>query len=337
MRVIFLGTPDFAVPSLETLVESGIAVAGVVTQPDRPAGRGATVQPPAVKVAAQKLGLAVFQPETLRSAAVVAQLRELRPDAIVVVAYGQILRRPVLELPPLGCLNLHASLLPWGRGASPIQAAIREGLTETGVTVMLMNERMDAGPILAQRGEPVRPTDTTLTLTARLAPLGATLLAETIPRWQAGLIVPQPQGEATATYCHPIRKEDGAVNWSQSALAIERACRAYTPWPGCTTTWRDRQLRLGSIAAVPDWDGEAAPGTVVLLTGSTPSRPILGIATGQGAVAVNELQLAGKRALTAAEFLRGQPGLLGSVLGERELGSRPVGLPTGPGEAGPQL
>jgi methionyl-tRNA formyltransferase len=317
MRVIFLGTPDFAVPSLEALVESGIEVAGVVTQPDRPAGRGRIVKPPAVKVAAQRLGLTNFQPETLRSGAVVAQLRGLAPDAIVVVAYGQILRRAVLELAPLGCLNLHASLLPWGRGASPIQAAIREGLAETGVTVMLMNERMDAGPILAQRREPIRPTDTTPALSARLAPLGATLLAETLPSWQAGQIFPQPQNQAAATYCRPIRKEDGAVDWSQSAVAIERAGRAYTPWPGCTTTWRNRQLRLGAIAAVPEWEGREPPGTVTLLPGSTTSRPILGIATGQGAVVVNELQLAGKRPLSAAEFLRGQASLLGSVLGER--------------------
>jgi methionyl-tRNA formyltransferase len=336
MRVIFLGTPEFAVASLEALVESGIQVAGVVTQPDRPAGRGGTIQPPAVKVAAHRLGLNLFQPETLRSTAVVAQLRELAPDALVVVAYGQILRRSVLELPALGCLNLHASLLPWGRGASPIQAAIREGLTETGVTVMLMNERMDAGPMLAQRREPVLPTDTTPALSARLAPLGAALLVETLPRWQAGQVVPQPQDPAIATYCRPIRKEDSAIDWSEPAVAIERTCRAYTPWPGCTTTWRDRALRLGSIVAMPDWDGQAAPGTIVLLPGSTSSHPILGIATGQGAVAVNELQLAGRRQLSAAEFLRGQPSLLDSVLGEVKRSRLPLAVPAEPGEAAPQ-
>jgi methionyl-tRNA formyltransferase len=314
MRLIFMGTPEFAVPSLMALVSHGFEVVAVVTQPDRPVGRGRALRPPAVKEAAVRLGLSVLQPPSLRAANAVELLASINPDLIVVVAFGQILRRSVLDLPPLGCLNLHPSMLPKLRGASPIPAAIREGLSETGVSVMLMNERMDAGPILAQVTAPIFPDDTTATLGDRLARLGADLLVDTIPRWQAGTIVPREQDESEATYCQPLRSADAIVDWSRPSEVIARICRAHTPWPGCEAYWGDRLVRLLSLEPRPDWSGREVPGTVVLLPDSRPKHPLLAVATGRGVVVVHHLQLAGKRSLTADEFLRGQPRFVGARL-----------------------
>lgn len=307
-----MGSPEFAVPSLRRMVERGFDVAAVVTQPDRPVGRGGRVQAPPVKVAAQELGLTILQPEKLRDPATLDLLRAIAPDVIVVVAYGKILRRAVLDLPPLGCVNVHPSLLPKLRGAAPIQAAIRDGLDATGVTIMLLDQRMDAGPILAQLTAPLFADDTAATLGERLATLGADLLVETLPRWQSGVIQPRPQNEDEATYCKPLSKDDANVDWQQPAEVIARACRAQTPWPGCQTYWNGKQVRLFDLQAITDWHGAEPPGTVVLLDG-TPS-PRLAITTGSGAVAVPVLQLAGKRPLPAAEFLRGQPGIVGARL-----------------------
>ncbi|HEX5417883.1 MAG TPA: methionyl-tRNA formyltransferase, partial [Chloroflexota bacterium] len=312
-RVIFMGSPAFAVPSLRRLVERGVDVAAVVTQPDRPAGRGGQVQPPAVKVAALDLSLTVLQPEKLRDTSTMNTLRAIAPDAIVVVAYGKILRPAVLDLPPLGCLNVHPSLLPKLRGAAPIQAAIRDGFESTGVTVMLLNERMDAGPILSQLRAPIFSDDTAATLGERLANLGADLLVETLPRWQAGALRPTPQNEAEATYCKPLSKDDANVNWEQPAEVIARACRAQTPWPGCQTYWAGKTVRLFDLQPLPGWRGPEAPGTTLLFATAAPPR--LAIATASGAVIVPVLQLAGKRPLPAVEFLRGQPGFVGSQLG----------------------
>lgn len=321
MRIIFLGTPEFAVPSLETLVARGVDVAAVVTQPDRPTGRRGQPTPPPVKVAAESLGLAVLQPETLRAREVIDRLRALRPDAIVVAAYGQILRRAILDLPPLGCLNVHPSLLPKLRGASPIQTAIREGDRETGVTIMLMNARMDSGPILRQVAAPIFPDDTGATLGERLARLGADLLVDTLFALADGAIKPRPQDDAAATYCKPLRKDDANLDWTESAEELARACRAFTPWPGCQGFWNGRQVRFLSVAPLPDWHGTEPPGTVVLVPGQSPNRPVLAVATGQGALAVRELQLTGKRPLSASEFLRGQSGFVGA-----RLTSQPAGM-----------
>jgi methionyl-tRNA formyltransferase len=310
-----MGTPWFAVPSLTALVERGLELAAVVTQPDRPVGRHGSPQPSSVKQAAERLGLPVLQPRTLRAPDAVAALRAVAPDVIVVVAFGQILRPAVLGLPPLGCVNVHASLLPELRGAAPIQAAIREGLDRTGVTVMLMNERMDEGPILAQVSAPIFPDDTAATLGDRLARLGADLLVDTLPRWQAGEIAPRAQSAAAATYSRPLRKEDAEIDWSQPAEQIARTCRAYTPWPGCQTTWEGRQLRLLAVTPRPDWTGPAAPGTVVLLPSTDGGPAELAVATGRGALRLDQVQMAGKRPLLAAEFQRGQPRFVGARLG----------------------
>lgn len=313
-RLIFMGTPEFAVPSLQALVDHGFDVAAVVTQQDRPVGRGRATRPPPVKEAALRAGITVLQPPSLRRPDALELLRAIQPDLIVVVAFGQILRRALLDLPPLGCLNVHPSLLPKLRGASPIQSAIRDGLTETGVTVMLMIEQMDAGPILAQVTAPIFPDDTAATLGDRLARLGAELLVETIPRWEAGVIVPREQDESQATYCRPLRAEDANVDWFQPAELIARTCRAQTPWPGCFSYWGDRIVRFLHLEPQPAWTGSEPPGTAILMPGSSTRKPILGIATGSGAVVVRQLQLAGRRPLTGDEFLRGQPAFVGARL-----------------------
>lgn len=303
-----MGSPEFALPALRTLVRICDVIA-VVTQPDRPAGRGSKLRPPPVKVAAESLGIPVYQPESLRRAEPVARLVELEPDVIVVAAFGQMLPPSVLDLPPHGCLNIHASLLPRWRGAAPIAAAILAGDTETGVTLMKMDEGMDTGPILAQRAEPIYPDDTTGSLSARLAQVGADLLAEVLPAYLRGDVVPQPQPGEGVTYCRPLKKDDGRLDWSRTAVELERQVRAMIPWPGAFTTWKGRQLKVWRAVPVPEWRGRAKPGEVI------PLDEGVGVATGQGALQLLEVQLAGKRPLPVEEFLHGQRDFVGSVLG----------------------
>ncbi len=307
-RLVFMGTPAFAVPSLRALAER-YEVALVVTQPDRPAGRRRTPRPPAVKVAAQALGLPVYQPDSLRSPEALARLREAEPRAIVVAAYGEILRQPVLALPPRGCVNVHASLLPRHRGAGPVAAAILAGDAVTGVTIMLMDAGMDTGPMLAQAEVPIHPDDTTATLTARLAGLGAQLLVETLPGWLAGELEPRPQDGSLATYAPRITKEDGLIDWSQPAAAIERAVRAFDAWPGAYTYWQGRRLKIVRAEALAGWCGEAAPGTV-LEAAEGPA-----VATGEGALLLRDLQVEGRCCVDCVSFMHGQRDFVGSVLG----------------------
>jgi len=307
-RVVFMGTPEFAVPSLQAL-HAQYPVVLVVTQPDRPAGRSRMLRPPAVKVAAQELGLPVYQPDSLRSPQALAVLQRAQPDVIVVAAFGEILRQNVLSLPPHGCLNVHASLLPRHRGAAPVAAAILAGDAITGVTIMLMDSGLDTGPILAQAEERIRPEDTTSALTERLAQLGASLLAQTLPRWLRSELRPQPQDEALATYAPPIRKEDGLIDWTEPASAIERQVRAFDPWPGAYTYWRGRRLRITRAGVLADWCGNEEPGTVLM------TREGVAVATGEGALLLRDLQLEGKRCLDCVSFLRGQPEFVGSILG----------------------
>ena len=231
MSIIFVGTPPFAVPSLRRLAGAGHEIAAVVTQPDRPAGRHRAPQPPPVKIAAEELGLRVLQPESLREADAVAELRALAPDVIVVVAYGQILRPDVLAIPARGVVNVHPSLLPRWRGASPIPAAILAGDEQTGVTIMLMDAGMDSGPVLSQRALPIDVTDTASSLSERLSLAGGDLLVETLPRWLSGEIGPTPQDGSQATTCPLLRKEDGAIDWSLPASEIWRQVEPTTPGP----------------------------------------------------------------------------------------------------------
>jgi methionyl-tRNA formyltransferase len=307
-RIVFMGTPPFAVPALNMLAEAH-QVAGVVTQPDRPAGRGRGVRHSAVKRAALELGLPTFQPRSLRTDEAMAQLASWEPDVIVVAAFGQLLAQDVLDLPPFGCLNVHASLLPRWRGAAPVAAAILAGDDVTGVTIMQLDAGLDTGPLLAQRETPIRPDDTRATLSGRLSYLGAQLLAETLPAYLAGELQPQPQAESEATLADRLRKEDGELDWSHSAAELDRRIRAFAPWPGTFTTWHGRRLKVLEAEPMPDWRGGEMPGTVVEVgTGAA-------VATGEGALRLQKVQLAGKRAMEIGPFLRGQHDFVGSRLG----------------------
>jgi methionyl-tRNA formyltransferase len=300
MRVLFLGTPDFAAIPLEALArDSRYQVVGAVTQPDRPAGRGRAPEAPPVKRAAQSLGIPVLQPETLRDPAVVEQLAALRPDVGVVAAYGEILRKNVLAIPPLGYLNIHPSLLPRHRGPTPVPGAILAGDTETGVTVMLLDAKMDSGPIIAQQRVPLPPDARSDRLTEELFKLGTTLLLEALPGYAAGAISPTSQDDRQATYTNMLKKEDGAIDWGASASQIERMTRAYHPWPGAQTLWRGQPFKIIAAQAHPGWSGGSPPGTLL------PQPDGLWVATGAGALELLTVQPSGKRPLAAAEWRRG--------------------------------
>jgi len=325
MRLIFMGTPQFAVPVLEALaaarapgrlVPEGAEIVAVVTRPDKPAGRGRGVVMSPVKEQALALGLPVWQPGPLRRPENLEELQRLAPDVIVVAAFGQILRREVLELPHSGCINVHASLLPRHRGASPIAGAILAGDQETGVTIMLMDEGLDTGAMLAQRSIPVAPDDTTGTLTEKLSHLGAELLLETLPRWLSGALTPQPQDEARATHTRLLKKEDGVIDWQLHADVLARQVRAYTPWPGTATTWRGKALKVLRATALESGEsaGQAEPAGKVSLQ-MLDGMKALAVRCGQGLLRLDMIQLEGKRALSADEFLRGQPAIIGDVLG----------------------
>jgi len=308
-RVVFMGTPDFAVPALQALIaHPDLNVVGVVTQPDRPAGRGQTLQAPPVKLAAQARGLPVTQPPSLRKPEAFETLVAWRPDLIVVAAFGQILRPNVLDLPPKGCINGHASLLPRWRGAAPIQAAIRAGDAESGITIMRMDAGLDTGPILAQRAIPLASDETGQTLHDKLADLGGQLLIETLPASLSGASRPQPQpaDDTLITYAGQIKKEEGQIDWGHSAQAIDRLVRAFTPWPGTFTFWEGRLLKIKAGRPV---QGRAEPGAVV----THPDGMAIG--TADGLYLLTRLQLEGKRETDAAAFARGYPDFIGSILG----------------------
>ncbi len=294
-RIVFMGSPEFALPSLRALA-AHYEIVGVVTQPDRPAGRGQHLTPPPVKILAQELGLPVFQPLRLREPQAVEQLRAWAPDLIVVVAYGQILRSEVLNLPSWGCLNVHASLLPRWRGASPIQHAILAGDAESGVTIMKMDEGLDTGPILSQRALPLAPDETDETLAAKLASLGAELLLETLPRYLSGEIVPRPQPSEGVTYAPLIRKEDGLLDFSKPAIELERRVRAFRSWPGAWFLWENAPLKVLWARVV---EQNAPAGARLRWRG----WPALG--TAQGLLLLEEVQPAGKKPMSGKAFLAG--------------------------------
>lgn len=308
-RLVFMGTPDFAVPILRSLIDR-YEVVGVVTRPDRATGRGRKVVPSPVKEFALAHGLRILQPKSLRRPEVVAGLEELKPQLIIVAAYGQILPPQVLTLPPLGCINVHPSLLPKYRGPSPVAGAILAGETETGVTLFLMGEGMDTGPILAQRRIEIETEDSRGSLSDKLSRLGAELLLETLPRWIEGEIVPQPQDDSRATYTKLISKGEGLIDWSRPAVEVWRRCRAYHPWPSAYTYWQGRLFKVLRARALPGWSGGEEPGRVMRLPEG------IGVSAGEGVLLLEEVQLAGKKAMSSEEFSRGQRGFLGSVLGK---------------------
>lgn len=298
IRTVFMGSPEFALPTLGSLAEH-VNLVGVVTQPDRPAGRGRVLTPPPVKILAQELNLPVIQPERLRQPEALAQIQAWQPDLIVVAAFGQILRPVVLDLPRLGCVNVHASLLPRWRGAAPINAAILHGDAATGITIMIMDPGIDTGPTLSQRAEPILPKDTAATLGERLAVLGSQLLIETLPAYINGTLKPQPQDGSNATYAPMLKKEDGKLDFNQSAEALERRVRAFAPWPGTFTLWENDILKVLNAHAVP---GHTTPGTFAVHQG----LPALGCAA--GLLVLDEVQEAGKKPKTGKVFLQGAPG-----------------------------
>lgn len=325
LRIVFLGTPDFAAPSLHALLsltEVGgrpTRVICVITQPDRPAGRGGRITPSPVKAAALASDVPVWQPERLRRPQNVETLSGLRPHLIVVAAYAQILSPAVLAIPTLGCLNVHASLLPRWRGADPIRAAILAGDETTGITIMRMDAGLDTGPILRQRVVPIGPSETGGGLEATLAHVGADLLAQTLPGWVTGTIMPQAQDAALATLTRPLRRQDGMINWREDAPTLARRVRAYQPWPGTATTWGGRLLKV--LAATAS-DGDAPPGHVVgdqeareAAARAGLSAPCIAVGTGAGLLLITHLQLEGKRAMSAAEFLTGYRTLWEATLG----------------------
>jgi methionyl-tRNA formyltransferase len=306
-RLVFMGTPEFAVPILDALTRTQHSIVGVYTRPDQPAGRGKQLQPSPIKQLALARGLPIFQPTTLRAPDVLTQMRALTPDLIIVAAYGLILPRDVLTIPSRGCVNAHASLLPRHRGAAPIAAAILAGDTETGITLMQMDEGLDTGPILTQRAISIADDDTTGTLTTKLAHLAADLLIETLPRILAGEITPQPQDHARASLCKPIKKEEGRIDWTHPADDIARRVRAFNPWPSAFTFWNGTMLKI-LRAHASSHRAEAEVGRVVQIGKE------VAVVCGAGTLILREVQLAGKRAMTIQEFVRGQRGFVGSIL-----------------------
>jgi methionyl-tRNA formyltransferase len=318
MRIVFMGSPAFALPTIRALVESPHEVVAVVTQPDKPAGRGRHATPPPAKVFALERGLAVLQPVNVSSPPSVERLRALEPDVIVVAAYGQILRERVLEMPKRGSLNVHASLLPRHRGASPVTAAILAGDAVTGVTIMEVVRALDAGPMVAKVEERIGPHDTAGTLEARLADAGAALLIRVLDDWAARRIVAEPQDESASTYAPMVRRSDALIDWSLPAVEVWRRVRAYNPWPVAYTHHNGEELRVWAGWPLAGDSGEA-PGTVLEAAvlppeaGGGATAPL--VQAGGGRLALLSLQRPGKRALSGLEFLRGQHNFAGSVLG----------------------
>jgi len=306
MRSIFMGSPEFALPALTALADLSDVV-GVVTKPDRPAGRGRTLVPPPVKVQAEKLGLSVIQPEKMRSPEAMAQLRSWQPDVIVVAAFGKILRAEVLSLPILGCLNLHASLLPRHRGAAPIPAAILAGDVETGITLMKMDEGLDTGPILAQKKIPIRAEDTAETLGRLLAELAAETLRAFFPVYILEGLAAVPQDDSRATYAPQLKKEEGRLDFQASAEQLSRKVRAFMPWPGTFVFWKGQPLKILEVRPEA-YRGGPAPGTV-LEHGRYPA-----VRTADGIIILCKVQPAGKRPMPGDEFLRGAKDFTGLVL-----------------------
>lgn len=309
-RVVFMGTPDFAVPILESLIHSPYHVVAVYSQPDKPAGRRQRLTPPPVKELAVKHKIPVIQPKTFKSAEVVGGLANFKPELIVVAAFGHILPKEVLSLPKLGCLNVHPSLLPQHRGPSPVTNTLLCGESVTGVTIMLMDEGLDSGSILAQKKVGISSVDTTGSLTAKLAHVGAELLMEILPKWIGGELEPKPQDESQATYSKLITSKDGEIDWHLPAVALWQRVRAFNPWPSCYTWWQGKRLKIHKATPL-NKPAKGKIGEVVAL----PEPPQVGVVTGEGILGLCLVQLEGKREITIADFVRGQRNFIGSILG----------------------
>lgn len=299
MRIVFMGTPEFAVPSLEALLKSDDQVVGIVTQPDRPKGRGQVLTPPPIKLIAQRDGIPFLQPVKIKVPEFLTALAAWKPDLIAVTAYGRILHRPILTLPPMGCVNVHGSLLPKYRGAAPVQWAVINGEAETGITTMMMDEGMDTGAMLLQESMPIFPEDTAGSLAPRLAVLGGRLLVETIARLKAGTITPLPQNHALVTQAPPLKKEDGLIDWATSATNIVNRVRGLSPWPGAYTYIGGERWMVWRATQSPG-NPDVAPGTMIEVT-----KQSIQVATGDGVVVLREIQPPNSKRLTVAQYLAG--------------------------------
>ena len=306
-RIIFMGTPGFACPTLQILIDRGENILAVVTQPDRPKGRGQKMMPPPVKELALCHDIPVFQPLKVRDPAFVETIRGLAPDLIVVVAFGQILPKALLDIPLQGCINVHSSLLPRYRGAAPLNWCIINGESETGVTTMLMDPGLDTGPMLLKRSTTIDENEDIVSLHDRMAVMGAQLLAETLDGRLTGQIEPEPQDNSQTCYAPLLKKEDGLINWRRSAREIHNQVRGMAVWPGAHTYFDGQTLKLYRTQVGEE---SGAPGTVL-----RSSRGILEVACGMGSLYIKELQLAGKKRLDSASFLAGCPVVEGTVLG----------------------
>ena len=309
MKVVFMGTPDFAVGALEALVEAGHEVVAVVTQPDKPKGRGKEMQQTPVKVCALKHNIEVFQPVKIKHKEAVEVLKGYGAELFVVAAFGQILSKEILDMPKYGCVNIHASLLPKYRGAAPIQWAILDGEKETGVTIMQMNEGLDTGDMLTKVIVPIEDTDTGESLFDKLAEAGAKLLVETIPQIEAGEVTPQPQDDSLSTYAKMIKKEMGLIDWKKEAVVLERLVRGMNSWPSAYTHFNGKTLKVWE-SEVEMENHNVAPGTVVEVTKNS-----IKVQTGQDLLVLKQIQLEGKKRMDVAAFLLGYKVETGDVLG----------------------
>jgi methionyl-tRNA formyltransferase len=310
MNLIFCGTPQFAVPTLEKLVAEKFPIQLVITNPDEPRGRGHKVQPSPVKEAALRHGLPLFQPAKVKTDETREYLSQYHPDAIVIVAYGHIVPQWMIDLPPLGCINLHASLLPKYRGAAPIAWAIIRGEKETGVTTMKIDAGMDTGDMLLERHEPIREDDTTETLGERLSVIGADLMIETLRKLERGDVTPRPQNHGLATLAPRLKREDGLIDWSLPAEDVERRVRGLIPWPGAYTSFRGKHLHIWRAEAVAVGGSALAPGTI-----STEAKRLAVACGGRTQLLLHEVQMEGRKRLSAREFMNGARVESGEILG----------------------
>lgn len=310
LRVVYAGTPDFAVPALQRLIDGPDTVVGVYTQPDRPAGRGRRLRPSPVKQCAERAGIAVFQPRSLRDTAAQVELAGLAPDVLVVAAYGLLLPAAVLDIPRLGCLNIHASLLPRWRGAAPIQRALLAGDDETGVCLMEMVAALDAGPVVTSRSTLITEADTGGSLHDRLSELGAELLMDSLHSWSRGEISARPQDDSAATYAAKLSKDEADFDWNRGADELARQVRAFDPWPVARTSLSGADLRIWRAVALQEAAGTPPPGTVIAAGAGG-----IDVAAGKGALRILELQPPGRRRQSAAEFLNGHRIAAGVRLG----------------------
>ena len=310
MKLIFMGTPDYAAQSLEAIIQAGHEVLLAVTQPDKPKGRSGELQPPPVKVCAMNHGIPVFQPERIKRPEAVAELRKYEVDAFVVAAFGQILSQEILDMPPLGCINVHASLLPKYRGASPIQRVILEGEETTGITIMQMDAGIDTGDILYQKEIPIEATDDFESLSDKLSALGGVAITEALAFLEKGKLTPIQQDEELSCYAPLISKDMGKIDFSKPAVCIDRQIRSMTPWPSAFTKWNGKQLKVWKAMPLEGEVKKTEPGEVTEVT-----KDSFCVATGEGWLKILELQMEGKKRMNAHDFLLGIKVKPGDVLG----------------------